>query len=75
MDIAPASSSVLRGDFLALNLLEHSALSDDVIVTTPENGGEFGAHNVLKGLRKESFDVVVFSMVLTYMPSPRQRYL
>jgi 25S rRNA (adenine2142-N1)-methyltransferase len=62
VDIAPAESSgVLQSDFLNVNLL------------AAENSISLN-HSKLKGIPKTYFDVVVFSLLLEYLPSPNQRH-
>lgn len=57
IDIAPASSEVLHCDFTNVNI------SDDTVITD----------NRVKQLEREWFDIVVFSLLLEYLPSPEQR--
>jgi hypothetical protein len=57
VDIAPACESVLQCDFLNVKI------EPVTIPNEPEQVQFF----------KESFDIVVFSLLLSYFPSPRQR--
>jgi len=59
IDIAPAIESVKRCDFLNLSVVEQSKLN--------ENDGE------IKELCAGSYDVIVFSLFLEYLPSSQQR--
>mmetsp|Transcript_24515 Transcript_24515/g.45047 ORF Transcript_24515/g.45047 Transcript_24515/m.45047 type:complete len:196 (+) Transcript_24515:1-588(+) len=67
MDIAPAHESVVQADFLSV-LVEEDA---EVDVTQSRGAGE-GA--VRTTLRAGSFDVVLFSLLLSYLPTTRMRY-
>ncbi|XP_044270322.1 S-adenosylmethionine sensor upstream of mTORC1 [Tribolium madens] len=58
IDIAPATSDVFKCDFLNVNLTSNHCENDLEII----------------GLEKESFDVIVFSLLLEYLPSPIQRH-
>lgn len=57
IDIAPATNEVYKCDFLNVNVGEHETESIKVI----------------KSLKSNSFDIVVFSLLLEYFPSPKQR--
>ncbi|KAK2588838.1 hypothetical protein KPH14_001708 [Odynerus spinipes] len=61
IDLVAAPPTVLQCDFLNINIGKEKILSIDKtqILQLPE----------------ESFDVVVFSLLLEYMPCPEQRYL
>lgn len=61
VDIAPASSDVHQCDFLNLKILDDSI--------TPMN-----PCGKISELTAASFDVVVFSLLLEYLPSSKQRY-
>ncbi|XP_065830004.1 S-adenosylmethionine sensor upstream of mTORC1-like isoform X2 [Oscarella lobularis] len=65
IDISPATDTVLRGDFLEITcagaLAEGETLSID-------------ASRRLLSLPSQYFDVIVFCLLLSYMPSPRQRW-
>ncbi|ENN71469.1 hypothetical protein YQE_11886, partial [Dendroctonus ponderosae] len=57
LDIAPASSEVLHCDFTNVEVGDNSVITG----------------NRVKQLEKEWFDIVVFSLLLEYLPSPEQR--
>ncbi|XP_030762876.1 S-adenosylmethionine sensor upstream of mTORC1 [Sitophilus oryzae] len=57
LDIAPASEDVLMCDFI------HTEISDRSVIKS----------NVILQLEKESFDIVVFSLLLEYIPCPDLR--
>lgn len=61
IDIAPASRDVHQCDFLNVEILEKGGWSQNVT-------------GRITDLTKESFDVVVFSLLLEYLPSSKQRY-
>ena len=63
IDIAPTRSTVLSCDFLSVNILESSTRSERKV----KEGN--GLHHIKAG----SFDVVVFSLLLSYFPSTHQR--
>nr|CAH7723395.1 unnamed protein product [Callosobruchus chinensis] len=58
IDIAPAVDAVVKCDFLSLNIDKKLNISEA---------------NELLELPKCSFDIVVFSLYLEYLPSPKQR--
>ncbi|XP_063910949.1 S-adenosylmethionine sensor upstream of mTORC1 [Zophobas morio] len=61
IDIAPAISGVYKCDFINLHItLSASSVHDNLEITE---------------LQQQSFDVVVFSLLLEYLPSPQQRLL
>uniref|UniRef100_A0A1B6DD62 S-adenosylmethionine sensor upstream of mTORC1 n=2 Tax=Clastoptera arizonana TaxID=38151 RepID=A0A1B6DD62_9HEMI len=60
IDLAPATSDVLRCDFLTV----------DVIPEKIDNSSS----SYCKALQMNSFDIIVFSLLLEYLPSPQQRY-
>ena len=60
IDIAPADASVLTCDFLNITISE----SDATIK---------GKEHCLSNIKAESFDVVVFSLLLSYLPATEQR--
>jgi len=57
IDIAPGSSSVKKGDFLSIDVGGVEQINDEEVT----------------GLKKESFHVVIFCLLLEYLPSVRQR--
>lgn len=61
IDLAPATDAVLRCDFLNVRIGEKEILSQD--------------KRELCQLAVNSFDAVVFSLLLEYLPCPRQRYV
>jgi SAM-dependent methyltransferase len=62
IDIAPAHSTVLSCDFLSVNILESSTRSEGKV-----------AGNSLHHIHAGSFDIVIFSLLLSYFPSTHQR--
>ncbi|XP_050424073.1 S-adenosylmethionine sensor upstream of mTORC1 [Adelges cooleyi] len=58
IDIAPAFESVVKCDFLSVNIGAELSVTKNVCYTLPFS----------------SFDVVVFSFLLEYFPTPWQRY-
>eukprot|EP00092_Neocalanus_flemingeri_P015016 GFUD01016218.1.p1 GENE.GFUD01016218.1~~GFUD01016218.1.p1 ORF type:complete len:321 (-),score=89.20 GFUD01016218.1:7-969(-) len=58
MDIAPANSEVFKCDFLQVKIGEASVLENKTITS----------------LGKESFQVVIFCLLLEYLPTPHQRW-
>lgn len=64
IDLEPSNPSVLRCDFLALNIGP-----EDSVPVFSEDG------KVLVRLPANSFDAVCMSLVLSYLPSPKQRAL
>lgn len=63
IDIAPANAEVIKCDFLNLQVLDTTS--------TKVNNGK----NDQLVLTQHSFDVIVFSLVLEYLPSPEHRLL
>jgi 25S rRNA (adenine2142-N1)-methyltransferase len=61
IDIAPYSSDVIQCDFLSLKVDKKKFFSQD--------------KTILSELPKNSFDAVIFSLFLEYLPCPKQRYL
>ncbi|XP_014488271.1 PREDICTED: probable methyltransferase BTM2 homolog [Dinoponera quadriceps] len=61
IDLTPATSAVLRCDFLNVMIGEKEIRSQD--------------KREFRQLAVNSFDVVVFSLLLEYLPCPRQRYI
>ena len=64
IDIAPAHPTVLYCDFLSVDISESS--------TRSERKGEV-AGNSINHIKAGSFDIVVFSLLLSYFPSTHQR--
>lgn len=60
IDIAPADPTVLCCDFLSVNI------SDSKVVEKANGGG-------LRHIKPGSFDVAIFSLLLSYLPSTQQR--
>lgn len=67
LDLCPASESVLQCDFLTLTV----GPEDSAPVFKPESSSS--GVRALSQLPAHSFDVVVMSLVLSYLPSPEQR--
>ncbi|XP_032675556.1 S-adenosylmethionine sensor upstream of mTORC1 isoform X2 [Odontomachus brunneus] len=61
IDLTPATNAVLRCDFLNVTIGEEEILSQD--------------ERELCQFAVNSFDAVVFSLLLEYLPCPRQRYV
>lgn len=61
IDLTPATNAVLRCDFLNVKIGVKEILSQDKCE--------------LRQLAVNSFDAVVFSLLLEYLPCPRQRYV
>lgn len=57
VDIAPAIAEVYKCDFLNVNI----------------TNTEIKNSNVITSMKSNSFDIVVFSLFLEYLPSPKQR--
>lgn len=64
IDIAPAVDDVIECDFLNV---EVNAGPDDADTRSTEHG------NKLTALRENTYDVIVFSLLLEYMPASEQR--
>ncbi|KAJ9584528.1 hypothetical protein L9F63_021138 [Diploptera punctata] len=67
IDISPATSDVHFCDFLSLNIIDSDEKSDIL--------EKLSSQTPIVELPSNSFDVVVFSLLLEYLPSPKQRYL
>eukprot|EP00118_Oscarella_pearsei_P023114 m.272579 g.272579 ORF g.272579 m.272579 type:complete len:325 (+) comp40565_c2_seq14:347-1321(+) len=65
MDINPAAEAVLTGDFLNINCLPPLEEKADLNIDRSRQ---------LSSLPSQHFDVVVFCLLLSYMPSPHQRW-
>ena len=59
VDLEPASEDVVKCDFLSVGI------GDRLLVD---------CHSVCKQLPEESYDAVLFSLLLEYLPSPSQRF-
>ncbi|XP_006822481.1 S-adenosylmethionine sensor upstream of mTORC1-like [Saccoglossus kowalevskii] len=70
IDISPAVESVYKCDFLNLQLHPPLQLAEDTLDTYLKN-----LKNPVDELPRESFHVVVFSLLLSYFPSPYQRWI
>ncbi|XP_003383071.1 PREDICTED: probable methyltransferase BMT2 homolog [Amphimedon queenslandica] len=66
IDLAPAVESVLQCDFLNVKILSRSRDKEKVPMVHKEG-------KIIQSLLEESFDVVVFSLLLSYLPSTEQR--
>ncbi|XP_058804991.1 S-adenosylmethionine sensor upstream of mTORC1 isoform X1 [Phymastichus coffea] len=60
IDIAPYSKDVIKCDFLNLKIDNQTVYSED--------------RGMLYEMQKESFDAVIFSLFLEYIPCPKQRF-
>lgn len=58
VDIAPANNEVFKCDFLNLSISDRNLTESDQTIIE---------------LKESSFDVIVFSLLLEYFPSPKQR--
>ncbi|XP_043944628.1 S-adenosylmethionine sensor upstream of mTORC1 isoform X2 [Protopterus annectens] len=70
IDIVPAVESVYKCDFLNLQLQLPLELSQDAV-----DAFLMQLSNPIDALPKELFNVVVFSLLLSYFPSPYQRWI
>ncbi|CAO2602782.1 S-adenosylmethionine sensor upstream of mTORC1, partial [Lemmus lemmus] len=70
IDIVPAVESVYKCDFLNLQLQQPLQLAQDAIDAFLKQ-----LKNPIDSLPGELFDVVVFSLLLSYFPSPYQRWI
>lgn len=66
IDLCPSTESVLKCDFLRVPINEMDQTS--VIATTQNDT------NSVVCLKENGFDVVIFCLLLEYLPSPRLRY-
>uniref|UniRef100_A0A8C5EJG2 S-adenosylmethionine sensor upstream of mTORC1 n=1 Tax=Gouania willdenowi TaxID=441366 RepID=A0A8C5EJG2_GOUWI len=70
IDIVPAVESVYKCDFLNLQLQQPLQLAGDAVETFLRH-----LHNPIDALPAQLFHVVVFSLLLSYFPSPYQRWI
>ncbi|XP_051548891.1 S-adenosylmethionine sensor upstream of mTORC1-like isoform X1 [Myxocyprinus asiaticus] len=70
IDIVPAVESVFKCDFLNLQLQQPLQLASDALDTFLQQ-----LHSPIEALPGQLFHVVVFSLLLSYFPSPYQRWL
>ncbi|XP_026991343.2 S-adenosylmethionine sensor upstream of mTORC1 [Tachysurus fulvidraco] len=70
IDIVPAVESVYKCDFLNLQLQQPLQLASDAL-----NAFLHQLHDPIETLPGQLFHVVVFSLLLSYFPSPYQRWL
>ncbi|AWP08056.1 putative methyltransferase BTM2 -like [Scophthalmus maximus] len=70
IDIVPAVESVYKCDFLNLQLQQPLQLADDAVQAFLRQ-----LHNPIDALPAQLFHVVVFSLLLSYFPSPYQRWI
>lgn len=70
IDIVPAVESVYKCDFLNLQLQPPCQLSQDALETFLRQ-----LHSPIDSLPAQLFNVVVFSLLLSYFPSPYQRWI
>ncbi|KAF7707597.1 S-adenosylmethionine sensor upstream of mTORC1 [Silurus meridionalis] len=70
IDIVPAVESVYKCDFLNLQLQQPLQLATDAL-----NAFLGQLHDPIETLPAQLFHVVVFSLLLSYFPSPYQRWL
>jgi len=68
IDIAPACSQVHRVDFLTVPILERTPARED------SDGDPRATAAPVTALQVGAYDVVVFSLLLSYMPTPRLRF-
>lgn len=87
IDICPASPDVYKCDFLNMKITEvnQNEENNDALATfhpvivrkikvKSEEESEFPIVNIIESLNKESFDVVVFSLLLEYIPCSKLRF-
>jgi len=70
IDISPAVDTVYRCDFLHLDLGESIQVAPDTMETMLHN-----LPPTITRLPKQSFHVIVFSLLLEYFPAPYQRWI
>ncbi|KAM4553831.1 S-adenosylmethionine sensor upstream of mTORC1 [Fundulus diaphanus] len=70
IDIVPAVESVYKCDFLNLQLQQPLQLAGDAVEAFLRH-----LHNPIDALPAQLFHVVVFSLLLSYFPSPYQRWI
>lgn len=70
IDIVPAVESVYKCDFLNLQLQQPLQLAGDAVDAFLRN-----LHNPIDALPAQLFHVAVFSLLLSYFPSPYQRWI
>ncbi|KAM4601855.1 S-adenosylmethionine sensor upstream of mTORC1 isoform 3-T3 [Polymixia lowei] len=70
IDIVPAVESVYKCDFLNLQLQQPLQLAGDAVEAFLSH-----LHNPIDTLPAQLFHVVVFSLLLSYFPSPYQRWI
>ncbi|XP_003967528.1 S-adenosylmethionine sensor upstream of mTORC1 isoform X1 [Takifugu rubripes] len=70
IDIVPAVESVYKCDFLNLQLQQPLQLAGDAVEAFLRQ-----LHNPIDSLPAQLFHVVVFSLLLSYFPSPYQRWI
>uniref|UniRef100_G3NH59 S-adenosylmethionine sensor upstream of mTORC1 n=1 Tax=Gasterosteus aculeatus TaxID=69293 RepID=G3NH59_GASAC len=70
IDIVPAVESVYKCDFLNLQLQQPLQLASDAVEAFLRQ-----LHNPIDTLPAQLFHVVVFSLLLSYFPSPYQRWI
>ncbi|KAI3371106.1 hypothetical protein L3Q82_023738 [Scortum barcoo] len=70
IDIVPAVESVYKCDFLNLQLQQPLQLAGDAVEAFLRQ-----LHNPIDTLPAQLFHVVVFSLLLSYFPSPYQRWI
>uniref|UniRef100_A0A3P9MMG1 S-adenosylmethionine sensor upstream of mTORC1 n=1 Tax=Oryzias latipes TaxID=8090 RepID=A0A3P9MMG1_ORYLA len=70
IDIVPAVESVYKCDFLNLQLQQPLQLAGDAVEAFLRQ-----LHNPIDALPAQLFHVVVFSLLLSYFPSPYQRWI
>ncbi|XP_051918111.1 S-adenosylmethionine sensor upstream of mTORC1 isoform X1 [Hippocampus zosterae] len=70
IDIVPAVESVYKCDFLNLQLQRPLQLTGDAVEAFLRH-----LHNPIDALPGQLFHVVVFSLLLSYFPSPYQRWI
>ena len=65
IDLSPSSKSVYKCDFLRVPIVE---ISKCVVMTKDE------ASDSVESLKENGYDVIIFCLLLEYLPSPRLRY-
>ena len=72
IDLSPAAASVYACDFLTVPITDE----DDIRVSEDKAGVSNGGLSVISvtGLPKGRYDVVIFCLLLEYLPTPGMRY-
>lgn len=89
IDICPANSDVHKCDFINLNVKEHSVnegnnitnlhvpppmIETEVKTEESQKGSKYSEPTLIETMKGESFDAVVFSLLLEYIPCSKLRF-